>query len=157
MRTEAGLPLLPLDSTAQYSSILDEGFQIYDPAFGALNTLIFSGGLERVDDLELQKALGGWDGELREHDHELELISLTVRRLLEAMSVGAHRPVGGGGGVVLRGAGGSADVAETVRRLAGDDDFRQAMAELVFVVTDYQEELRQTHQRVVLVADRLGR
>ena len=150
-RTEPGLPPPLLDSVAQYSDIFDEPFQTYDPAFGALNTLIYSGGLERVGDVDLQQALGGWEGELREHDFEVQQISLTLRRILETASAAGVTST-----VVLRSATGSQGDSEIWLRLAADDDFRQALAEMVLLLTEYGEELARTRDRGALLASRLG-
>jgi hypothetical protein len=150
-RTELGSPPLPLDSVRHYATTMYDPFQIYDPAFGAVSTLIHSGGLGRVSDLEIQQALGGWEGELKEHDHELQLLALTVRRVLEAMSSTGATSV-----VVVGEAMGSRDDSETWLQLARDDGFRQAIAEAVFVVNDYQQELRRTRRRAALLASRLG-
>jgi hypothetical protein len=148
-RTEPGLPPLSRDSVAQYSALLT--MEMYEPAFGALNTLISSGGLERVRDLGLQQALGGWQGELEDHDFEVQQIALTLQRGLEAMSA-----AGVTSALVLERAVGSQGNPEIWVQLGASDGFRQTLAEMTFLLTDYRRDLVRTRDRASQLAKRLG-
>ncbi len=150
-RTEPSLPPLSPDSVAQYSTFLDQSLETYDPAFGALNTLISSGGLERVRDLGLQQALGGWQGELEDHDFEVQQIALTLQRMLEALSA-----AGVTSALVLERAVGSEGNPEIWVQLGASDGFRQAAAGMVFLLTDYRKDLVRTRDRAAQLAQRLG-
>jgi hypothetical protein len=149
-RTEPGLPPLSRDSVAQFSGF-GEIFQTYNPEFGALNTLIASGGLEGVRDLGLQQALGGWDGELLDHDFERQLLTGTVRKVLDTWSAAGVTST-----LVLQRASGSDDDSEIWLQLANDEAFRQTVAELAILLTSYRAELMETRDRAAELASRLG-
>ena len=150
-RTEPGLPPMSQDSVAQFFGI-GETFQTYNPQFGALNTLIASGGLERVPDPDLQQALGGWEAELRDHDFDVQLLREAVQQVLDTWSAAGVTST-----LVLQSASGSDDRAEIWLQLASDEDFRQSLAGLILVLATYRAELMETRDRAAQLASRLGR
>ena len=58
--------------------------QSYEPSFGALSTLLSAGGLEDVDDIELQLSLADWPARLAETDFELQLLQSAYHQLFNA-------------------------------------------------------------------------
>lgn len=149
-RTAPALPPIPDDSLADVVDFPEEGYQIFDPAFGALTTLISTGGLERIRDSELQSNLGGWMGELDDLEFEERQLEFATQQFFVAMAAedGLPDPTDPESS--------SADLAR-LRRLTASAPYRQANMLLATVIADYQRDIVRLRDRVAAMEELLGR
>jgi len=147
-RTDPTQPPIPADSLEFYLVPSPDGPQVYDPAFGALSTLISVGGLERIHDAQLQRALGGWFGELDDLGVEERQLEAAVGRLWESTAVTLSSP-----GVL--GAVASGGLQALWARQAEDQAYREANVLVALVAADYQADLERLRARMVELAGQL--
>lgn len=147
-RAANGAPPIPRDSLRALVQTPAEWFQLYEPSFGGLTTLISSGGLEQVRDLELQQALGSWFGEVEDLNFEERQIEFAVQKVFSAAASVSALP----SPVALE--SGEIGIA-TLERRALSVEYQQACALLALVLADYQRDLIRLRQRAALVADQL--
>lgn len=148
-RSEPGQPQIPDDSLAMLVGLPIGGFQLFDPAFGALTTLISTGGLERIRDTDLQSDLGGWLGELDDLGFEERQVEFATQRLFlaQAGELAMRDPV------VQEGA---PEDRPRLRRLANSDPYRQGSMLLRFTLEDYQRDIVRLQERVRVLLGRLN-
>ena len=147
-RTAVDFPPIPDDSLALY---LDIGarFEIYNPSFGALSTLIAGGGLERVAEPDLRYSLGGWSGELDDLVWEENLVDQAGVPLLRGSDLGLPS------GLALHYLSGQAVEVPLLRRIANSAPYREDEARLVLALSLYQEDLPRVRDRAATMALRL--
>jgi hypothetical protein len=150
-RTQPGERTIPNDSLDSYLGGKGD-FQVYNPAFGALSTLKSIGGLERISDPVLRNALGGWSGELADMGWEEQQLFAASQEQIEALAT-----VGAFPGVVLRLRSVGGDASRPRRSLAESEEYRQALAQVVFALVFYQEDLVRVRDRAAEMARRLQR
>ena len=148
-RSEPSLSQIPADSLGLIVVLPIEGFQMFDPAFGALATLISTGGLERIQNTDLRSDLGGWLGELDDIGFEQRQVEFATQRFLVAQA----------GELAMRDPevpeGSPADHPR-LRRLAASDPYRQASMILRWTLEDYQRDIVRFQARVRVLLDRLN-
>ena len=150
-RTAMGSPPIPDDSLALYLHV-DADFQIYNPSFGALSTLIAGGGLERVIEPDLRYALGGWSGELADLVwEENQIAAVGVPLLRDPTDLGLQSVW------ALHYLAGRPVEVELLRRVANDAQYREEEARLVLALSFYQSDLQRVRGRAAEMALRLRR
>jgi len=150
-RTAGDSPPIPDDSLALYLD-LDVDFQIYNPSFGALSTLIAGGGLERVALPDLRYALGGWSGELDDLVWEENQVAAAGVPLLRGSTDLGLQSVW-----VLHYLSGQAVEVRVLRRVANSAQYREEEARLVLALSFYQSDLQRVRDRAAAMALRLRR
>lgn len=150
-RTSADSPPIPDDSLALYLD-LDADFQIYNPSFGALSTLIAGGGLERVVLPDLRYSLGGWAGELDDLVWEENQVAAAGLPLLRGPTDLGLQSVW-----VLHDLSGQAVEVRALRRVANSAQYREEEARLVLALSFYQGDLHRVRERAAALAHRLRR
>lgn len=149
-RTAPGSPPIPRDSLRALVQTPAEWFQLYEPSFGGLTTLISSGGLEQVHDLRLQQALGSWFGEVEDLNFEERQIEFAVQKVFSAAASASALP----SPVALE----SGEVGIPIlERRASSVEYQQASALLALVLADYQRDLVRLQARAVSVANQLSK
>jgi hypothetical protein len=142
---------IPDDSLALYLDV-DADFQIYNPSFGALSTLIAGGGLERVAEPDLRYALGGWSGELDDLVwEENQIAAVGVPLLRDPTNLGLQSVW------VLHYLAGQPVEVEVLRRMVNSSRYREEEARLVLALSFYQTDLHRVRNRAADLAQRLRR
>ena len=150
VRTGPGMPEFPSDSLGEYFVVREEFFQIYEPAFGALSTLISAGGLDRVEDNSMQQALAGWLGWLDDARFELDLLNHAARELVQvAVAENALAALTVTDVTAEERAG-------SLAALSRSEAYRQASALFRLVLLDYNWDVARFAERARDIADQLA-
>jgi hypothetical protein len=150
-RAGADSPPVPDDSLAFYLDTYSD-FQICNPSFGALSTLIAGGGLERVAEPDLRYSLGGWSGELDDLVFEENQVAVATQSLSRtATELGLQSEI------TLQYLYGHALDVEVLRRFANSARYREEQAGLVLALSLYQSDLHRVRDRAAAMALRLHR
>ena len=142
---------IPDDSLADYVDV-DLEFQLYNPSFGALSTLMAGGGLEQVSEPDLRYSLGGWSGELADLQYEENAVGEAAR------SVGrAWTDLGLTSAAALHYLSGGEVPVPVLRRVANDARYREESAGVTVALVFYNIDLHRVRDRAASMAARLGR
>lgn len=111
---------------------------IYESAFGTLATLISSGGLEQIPDLELRRSLAGWPAHVEDADWSRGQIYDGVDRLIDRQAEL---------GIATEMLAPGAYWQSRVRATATDPLYRQYLASLIGTFGTYTDDLRALRKR----------
>ena len=142
-RAAEGTPPIPPDSLMVFGAGLDL-MQFYEPEFGALESLLNSGGLEDID-VGIARRLGGWPSRLEDPERQTEAIGIFSREVaMASAAAGVLVPVITDGPDPLH-----------VRRSFRDERLRQAFALVVQQLTAYQADLRRIRDEARMISELL--